>query len=259
MSTLSKLLVEYTVVANVNDRLDITDAAAGAHTITLTAGRYRDMEALGVELQTQLDAATAAGTGQLWYVTFNLVEYGYVRIASTDNWTISWNTGSYGTDLRNDLGYDGTETVTVRVLDATNLHRGAFYPSEPVESDDRPVVTGTDLWTPDSYQQVGLTGLAATVGGENLRYYRSVQFLLAQDDLENYSTWLALVMKGESFAYYHDRDQSWDGPDSEYKEYKALVPEQGDRVGYYPDRVDPGNAVWHRATVRLIQRVAPTV
>jgi len=252
----SKFLCEYTVAANVNDRFKVQDAAAAWHTITITAGRYRDHLALGVEIVTQLDAATAAGTGQAWSFTIGLATAGVVRITSELIWDIDWNVGAYGDDLRDDLGYDGTEVVAALALDATSVHLGGFYPDMPVEDDSRPVKTGVDSWASDVRQQVGVTGLAATIGGDNRRHRRSVKFLLSQDDATAIEVWLR-YSQNHSFAYYHDRDVAWDGADNEYDEYKITVGDSGD-FGYSPERVDPTNDIWHRQQLGMILRVAPT-
>jgi len=256
MATLSKLLCAYVVIENVNDRLDIEDAAAATQTATITPGRYRDHIELAAAMITALDAATAGGTAQTWAVAVG-DETGIITMSSSDTWDIDWNTGAYGEDLRDDLGFDGTETVSADTLTANNIHLGGFYPSEPVEMDDRPATTGGDRWTPDVFQQVGLTGMSATVGGDNRLYRRVIQFLLPQGDLADYSEWLERAMT-VSFAYYHDREEAWDGPSGEYREYHIMIGESADSVGYNPERVEPSNNIWHRAELPLILRVAPT-
>lgn len=254
MATLSKLLCEYIVTANVNDRFDIEDAASATHTITLAAGRYRDHVALAAEMETQLNAATV----QTWVVGMGNTD-GIPSISSSDTWDIDWDTSSYGADLRDDLGYTESEVVTANVLTGTNVHLGGFYPSEPVEMDNRPLPTGTDRWSADIAQQEGVTGILSTVGGENLIYKRMIQFLLSRDDdVENFQTWLQRALRF-SFAFYHDRAVAWPGSSSEYKEYKVFSGDNPEDVGYNPTRPNELNNLWHRQALQLRQRVAPTV
>lgn len=256
--TYSKLLCEYIITDDVNDQFKVQDSAAAWQTVTLTAGRYRDHIALAADMQTQLDAATAAGTGQTWTVSVSNTT-GIITISSDDTWDIDWNTAAWGTTLRDDLGYDGTETVVLEALTASDTHLGGFYPTEPVEADNRPDTDGADRWSSDTYQQQGVTGLVVTTGGGNRISTRSIQFLLPQDDLSAFETWLQRVAEGYSFAYYHDRTQTWSGPSSEYAQYKALADEGGNGVVYDPEPVDPSNTIWHRQQLLITERVAPTV
>ena len=256
MSILSKLLCEYIITENVNDRLKVQDSVAAWHTVTIPDGRYRDHVELYEQLKIQLDAATV-GTGQVWAIDISTA--GITAIASDEAWDIDWDVAVYGIALRDQMGYDGTEIVTALALVATAAHEGGFYPTEPVEADDRPEVAGDDRWSSNTYQQQGPTGLVATLGGDQLVYRRSFQFLMPQDDLAPFSVWLERVAQGYSFAYYHDRDQPWPGPESEYGQYKVLADDGGAGVQYNPEPVEPGNRVWHRQQLLATKRVAPTV
>lgn len=256
--TYSKLLNEYLVVANVNDRIDVDQVGAPAtnSTITLTPGRYRDAEALATEIQTQLNAL-AWGT---WTVAVN-DSTGIVTITCDEDWDVDWVVSSYGTTLRNDLGFSGSEGVDGSyILTGTSQHVGGFYPTEPVEADGRPDEDGLDTWGSDTYQQMGRTGVLTTKGGDNLVYDRTITFLLPQADLTAFSNWLARCAQGYSFAFYHDRTQTWtDAAEAgeTYQEYK-LQGEGEAGIRYEPERVDPANTIWHRATVVAIKRVAAT-
>jgi hypothetical protein len=251
----SKLLCEYTVVANVNDKFKVTqEAGAVSHTITLTAGRYRDHVALCSEIQTQLNAAFGTWTAAVSNTA------GTIELDCDEGYALDWNTGTYGTTLRDDLGFDGTETGGGSgefTVTGSSCHVGGFYPTEPVESDSRPKETGTDTWSSDTYQQMGRTGVLSTKGGSSRVFDRAITFLLPQADLENFSAWLAVCALGRSFAYYHNRTVAWDGASNEYEEYKLQAEgEQG--ISYRPEMVDPANTIWHRATLLLIKRVAAT-
>lgn len=255
MATLSKFMCEYTVTANVNDRLRIDDVptTGGWIVITIPPGRYRDITVVAAELKLVLDASASART----YTVTVSDTTGIMTISANGNWVVDWNTGTYGTTLRNDLGYTGSETVTANALVATNATTGNFFPSEPVETDDRPKPTGTDRFSADTYQQGGRSGVIATTGGNIKIYTRSWTFFLASTDLENYVTWLGHVAKGKSFAFYHDRTVAWPGSANEYDEYVMLA--EGDRgIEYAPERVEAQNTVWHRASVHAQQYVAPT-
>lgn len=257
MSTLSKLMCEYWVTANVNDRIDITDSATNPQTATIAPGRYRDHVALAAAIDTALEAAAVA-TGQQWTVEVSDTN-GIITMTGEALWTVDWNTPVYGTTLRDDLGFTGSEAVVANVLTGTNTHLGGFYPSEPVEMDNRPEPTGTDRWSTDIAQQEGVTGIISSVGGENFIFRRRIQFLLSRDDdVENFQTWLRRAYRF-SFAYYHDRDQVWPGPNSEYKEYKIFVGDNQEIVGYNPNRPNELNNLWHRQALDMRQRVAPTV
>lgn len=248
----SKLLCEYKVVSGANDKLKIDDGTE--YTITLTAGRYRDVIALASEIQTQLNASASSVT---FTVTVNSTT-GLVAIAGDASWTLDWDTSTYGTTLRDDLGFTGSETPSSNTYTATSQPVGSFYPSEPVEADDRPSDTASDRWDSDTMQQEGRTGVIATKGGTVAYYRRSIQLLLPQDDLSAFVGFLARAREGYSFAFYHDRTEDWDGPDDEYEQYK-LRAEGEAGISYDPERVDPANTIWHRATLALAKYVAPTV
>jgi hypothetical protein len=254
MAVYSKLLCEYRVTAGVNDTFKVDDSpTSGPYVITLTAGRYRDMVALAAEIQTQINASAATFTCAV--AVDNAT--GIITIDGSAAWTIDWATTTYGTTLRNDLGFTGSETVTATVLTATSQHVGGFYPAEPIEGDDRPLSTGTDRWSSDTQQQEGKTGLLATKGGTVRIYRRGFSFLLSSSDIEAFSTWLARCAQGYSFAFYHDRTVAWSGSSSEYDEYKLLA--EGDAgISYDPEPVDPSNTIWHRGRVLARQYVAPT-
>jgi hypothetical protein len=249
----SKLLNEYVIVANTNDRFDVIQTAGTiTHNITLTAGRYRDMIAVKDEIQTQLNAAFGTWACAVGNST------GLFELDCDEAWTMDWLTGTYGTTLRDDLGFTGSETVDgSHTLLATSQHVGGFYPTEPIEADDRPDEDGVDRWTSDTYQQIGRTGLVATKGGTVRTYDRSITFLLPQADLTEFSTWLYRCAQGYSFAFYHNRDTAWDGSSNEYDEYKLLADDE-EGVRYNPERVEPTNTIWHRQTISMILRVAPT-
>jgi hypothetical protein len=254
MMVYSKLLCEYTIVTDSNDKFKVTqEAGAVSHTITLTAGRYRDHVALAVEIATQLNDAFGTWTAVVSNTT------GLLALDCDEAYAMNWNTATYGTTLRDDLGFTGSETGgggSPYTTTATNIHLGGLYPSEPIEQDDRPLSTGSDRWRSDSFQQEGRTGLLSTKGGANRPATRSITILLAQDDLENFSTWLQRAATGVSFAFYHDRTEAWDGPDDEYKEYKLLMDgEEG--TAYDPESLDGINTIWHRQSLMMQARVAP--
>jgi hypothetical protein len=257
---LSKFLCEYPITLGVNDRFDADRTSpAQTKTITLTAGRNRDHRQVAAELQTQITAASWTATKPTW--TCLVTVAGKVCITCSESWDMNWNTATYGTTLRDDLGFTGSEVVNlvggVYVLLATNVHLGGLYPSQPVEGDDRPETVGADRWDNDAVQQVGRSGLATTVGGANRPAKRSAQLLLPQADLAQFESWMRRAGAGYSFAYYHDASQVWPGPSSEYQEYKLLL--AGDAgASYNPERVDPANTIWHRVKMTMIARVAPT-
>lgn len=254
---LSKLLCEVPIEANINDRFDVVRTSPSETlTVIIDPGRYRDHVALATEIQQELNHLAWSLPEVIWTVIVDDAT-GIVTIDCNEAWTPDWNVSAYGTSLRDSLGFTGSETVDgSHSLVGTSCHLGGLYPTEPVESDDRPLSTGTDRWQNDAVQQSGRTGVLATVGGANLIYRRAVTLLLAMTDLEAFSTWLQRAAT-HSFAFYHDRTQDWPGASSEYREYKLLI--EGDAgAGYAPDRVEPTNNIWHRATLQLQQRVAPT-
>lgn len=248
----SKLLNEYIIVTDVNDKFKIDRVSpSSTDTVTLTTGRYRDIIALADEIQTQLDALSW-GT---WVVAVSNTT-GIITIDCDEDWDFDWNTSEYGTTLRNDLGFTGSESTDGNyTITATSQHVGGFYPSEPIESDNRPDEDGIDRWATDCYQQEGRSGLLATKGGDILIYRRSITFLLAQTDLTAFQTWLSRCAQGYSFAFYHNRTEAWDGPSSEYAEYKLDLSEG---LEYLPERIEAANTIWHRQTLLMRKRVAPT-
>lgn len=250
--TLQKLLCEYDVVTSVNITLEVENADGNSFDISLTAGRYRDMVAVAAELETQLDATI---TPQTWTVSIDNAN-GSITIASNSNFAVDWNTTTYDTTLRDDLGYDGTETLSgTNTLVSTACHYGGLYPSEPVEADDRPKDTDQDRWFNDAYQQIGRTGIVSTKGGRVRLSHRTITILLPQDDLSSFRAWMEVAGEGKSIAYYHDADVAWDGANNEYEEYHLLATE-GEGSSYDPERVDPANDIWHRQTLQLRKRVA---
>lgn len=260
-SQYSKFLNEIIIEEGVNDEFKIEEMVDGTnHTITVAEGRYRDIIALTGAISTLLNAESYG-------------EYSSATMVTSDTGTVSvvMDSGQSGVNLlfyssssnalRDILGYSGANVGYTlsggadRVV-ATSQHWGGFYPSEPVEMDDRPKPTGTDRWNPDTFQTMGRTGMVATKGGTVPLYFRSCQFLLDHDDLETFQTWMAICAQGYSFAYYHDRTEAWDGPDDEYEEYKLDL--SGEQKGYDPERVEPANNVWHRQHISMIKRVAAT-
>lgn len=256
---LSKLLAEYLVVSAVNDRFIVDDVAStGPYTVTLTAARYRDFIAVDAEIDTQI--ATHGGFNAA--VVASVSNAGIITFTGGSNWVMDWNTGTFGTTLRNDLGFTGSESVTdvgggLWTLVGTSAHLGGFYPSEPIESDSRPDEDGTDTWQNDSAQSEGKTGVIATTGGTNRIHSRNITILLPQTDLVAFELWMRRAGQGHSFAFYHDVDQAWSGPSSEYNEYKLIAGEDAG-ITYAPEPVDPTNKLWHRQTLVMQQYVAPT-
>lgn len=252
-ATVSKFLNEHTITSAVNDKLKINRISPSAtETITLTAGRYRDIRALLDELQDQLDALSW-GT---WTVAVSETD-GQVSIDADEQWELNWNTATYGTALRDLLGFDGTEVPDPDyTLTANNQHEGGFYPLMEQWEDDRPVIAGTDRWTADSTQSEGRSGVLSTRNGTNLVYDRQTTFLLTQADLEPFQTWLAVCATGRSFAYYHDRTEDWPGPNSEYSEYKLLMNKTA--IQYEPEPIDPPNTAYFRQSILMRKRVEAT-
>jgi hypothetical protein len=255
---LSKFLCEYVVTLGVNDTFKaVRTSPSETKTIVLTAGRYRDHRQVAAEIQTRLNAASWTATKPTWTCLVGVTNR--IAIICSEAWTMNWDTATYGTTLRNDSGFTGSEAVGAGPFSllATSIHLGGLYPSQPVEADDRPQTTGADRWDNDAAQQVGRSGLAATVGGALRPAKRSCQLLLAQDDLDDFELWLRRAGAGYSFAFYHDATQAWPGPSSEYQEYKLKIEGDGG-VSYDPERVDPANTIWHRVKLTMIARVAPT-
>lgn len=252
-ATVSKFLNEQIVTSGVNDKLKINRISTpSTSTITLTAGRYRDIRELLDELQTQLDALSW-GT---WTVAVSNTD-GQVSIDVDEQWELDWNTAGYGTALRDLLGFDGTESPDPdNTLIANNQHEGGFYPLMEQWEDDRPVIAGTDRWTADSTQSEGRSGVLSTRNGNNLVYDRQTAFLLTQADLEPFQTWLAVCATGRSFAYYHDRLEAWPGPSDEYCEYKLLLSKNS--AQYEPQPLDPPNTAYFKQSLMMRQRVEAT-
>ncbi len=257
MAILSKLLSEHVIIAGINDEFNITNSTAAAHTINLTEGRYRDIVTLMAEFDTQANAST--NINQTFTSSVDNTN-GIVSVTSTASYTLNFDTANNGTTLQGKLGWTsdtdassgGSNTVTSDVQ-----HEGGFYPSEPIEADSRPNATSsTDLWSADSYQTIGRSGVIATKGGANRLEERDIVVLLDQSDLSNYSNWLVYSMTGKSFAFYHDRTVAWDGGSNEYSQYVVNV--EGGFSGYFPEPVDPANKIWHRASIPMRKYVAPS-
>jgi|GEM_PF-5674365 len=250
----SKLLCEYLVTEGVNDKFKVDDSpSSGPYTITIPAGRYRDAIALAAQIQSEV--TTCGISASITAAVSNTT--GLLALTGDAAWTIDWDTSTYGTTLRDDLGFSGSESMSSNVLTATSQVVGSFYPTEPVEADDRPDEDGTDRWDSDTQQQEGRTGLIATKGGSTTFKRRSITLLLPQSDLPAFVSFMERAAQGYSFAFYHDRTEDWDGPSDEYQQYK-LRAEGESGIPYDPERVDPANTLWHRATLAMAQYVAPS-
>ena len=261
-----KLLCEVTIVSGVNDKFRVQRVSDASWTVvTITAGRYRDVDHLCRQISA--DMVSQITWGQ-WAIhpandTDDVSTSGYVTITGDEDWELDWTTDSYGQYLRDILGFDGSETVDGSTFDVTgsSYHRGGFYPTYPAFDDDRPEIEGKDRWLCDGLQASTRNGRVATKGGSNLIKTRRLSFLLPQSDLEQYEDFLGRVARGESFVYYHDRADIWPGTTSTnqssgiYKQYKLIS--GGEPVRFAPEQLGD-NYVFHTATMQLQQYVAAT-
>lgn len=254
----SKLLGEVIIATGVNDEFLAYTLTDGWTTVTLTTGRYRDITTLATEIASQLNS-TMTGS---WSCTVS-DSTGLVTIGCSTSFSVDFGTDSpelYSTELRDLLGFDSdinASSGSPYIVVSDSRHQGGFYPLEPVENDSRPSETGSDTFNTDSYQAEGRTGITATKGGRNEVYFREISFLLAQSDLAAFSDWLKYLATGKSFAFYHDRDEAWPGPSSEYDEYVLFL--GGDSpFSYMPSSVD-GTKVWHRQSISMRKYVEASV
>ena len=251
MATTSALHCEHIIVSGSNNKFDLVNNASTTFVVTVTSGIYRD----GVALAAQIDAdiVTAGMTNPVVSCAFSVAAGKFSLTADTPvNFELDWNTSSYGTTLRDQMGYaSGGSGAQAYISD--NLSEGSFIPTEPVEMDDRPEETGSDLFTLDVYQSEARSGNVATTGGRLKIFNREIQLLLSSSELDEFADWCEVAARGLKVAFYHDVSETWPGPSDEYKQYWWFGGE--DSLGYTPGKIEDMNKAWHRQLLTLRQVV----
>ena len=252
MAVLSKFLTEIVITPGINDRLRIENSGTQSFEVTLAGGSYRDIFELLEEFDDQCNSSV---TGQTFTSSCNST--GYITVTSSAAFGINFDTASYGTSLRDTMGFNlsyiPSGATRLAFYTSNSAHADGYYPSEPVESDTRPLETGTDMYDFDTYQTESRTGRVATKGGTQKVYDRSVGVLLPYYELEDFSNFVSLVSDGRTIAFYHDRTEDWPGPSNEYKEYVYF--NASEPISYRPEAVDGGNRVWYRQEIPMRQYV----
>lgn len=249
MAVLSKLLAEVIVESGVNDKVIFTNSTGTDFAITMNSGIYRDVISLLEELESQ---ANSDVVGHTFSITANST--GYLSfISAGGTFEIDFDTSNYGTSLRDLFGFTVNTVSGSSSYTSNSVHQRGYYPKEPVELDSRPTETGSDSFDLDSYQTQTRTGKVSTKGGTQKVYFRDIGFLLPYTDVDNYANWVETVADGSSFAFYHDRSESWPGPNSEYNRYVMFF--GPDPASYSPEPVEGGNRIWYRAEFPMTRYV----
>jgi hypothetical protein len=241
----SKFLTEIVIVDGVNNKFALTNSGASTSNIEIEDGVYRDI----IDFSDAFASACAAVfAGQTW--SMSIYNNGIVSIDSNNSFDIDFDTSNFGVELRDLLGFTANSaSSTSNAIVSNTYHEGGYYPNEPIEDDSRPDEYGEDIFDFDIFTSEARDGTIASKGGSNEVKSRDITILLTNDELQEYIDWLR-YSKNRPFCFYHNREEDWPGPNSEYNRYRISFNDAN--AGYNPEFLE-ANRVWFRVNLSLRQ------